>query len=245
MTKVGLIQTSNYENNKKGIENVSNLLKKLGTDETEIVCLPEQWLPNNKIDDYDKEFSEFKKISQEYNMTIIPGAFYQEKNNQISINSPIISPDGEIIGKQEKIHPYDYEKEIVSPGNEAKIFNTSCKFGVMICYDTVFPGVADTLTKKGAQILFSPSRIVKEGIDPWKMYVQVRSLENRIPIVAPNVIDRKFGGNSLIIELQKKEKIVKTKLTELYGESSESIDIIFSNYKEIRKHRLEDRNNFQ
>lgn len=245
MTKVGLIQTSNYENNKKGIENVSKLLKKLGTDETEIVCLPEQWLPNNKIDDYDKEFSEFKKISQEYNMTIIPGAFYQEKNNQISINSPIISPDGEIIGKQEKIHPYDYEKEIVSPGNEAKIFNTSCKFGVMICYDTVFPGVADTLTKKGAQILFSPSRIVKEGIDPWKMYVQVRSLENRIPIVAPNVIDMKFGGNSLIIELQKKEKIVKTKLTELYGESSESIDIIFSNYKEIRKHRLEDRNNFQ
>jgi len=245
MTKVGLIQTSNYENNKKGIENVSKLLKKLGTDETEIVCLPEQWLPNNKINDYDKEFSEFKKISQEYNMTIIPGAFYQEKNNQISINSPIISPDGEIIGKQEKIHPYDYEKEIVSPGNEAKIFNTSCKFGVMICYDTVFPGVADTLTKKGAQILFSPSRIVKEGIDPWKMYVQVRSLENRIPIVAPNVIDMKFGGNSLIIELQKKEKIVKTKLTELYGESSESIDIIFSNYKEIRKHRLEDRNNFQ
>jgi len=245
MTKVGLIQTSNYENNKKGIENVSKLLKKLGTDETEIVCLPEQWLPNNKIDDYDKEFSEFKKISQEYNMTIIPGAFYQEKNNQISINSPIISPDGEIIGKQEKIHPYDYEKEIVNPGNEAKIFNTSCKFGVMICYDTVFPGVADTLTKKGAQILFSPSRIVKEGIDPWKMYVQVRSLENRIPIVAPNVIDMKFGGNSLIIELQKKEKIVKTKLTELYGESSESIDIIFSNYKEIRKHRLEDRNNFQ
>lgn len=245
MTKVGLIQTSNYENNKKGIENVSKLLKKLGIDETEIVCLPEQWLPNNKIDDYDKEFSEFKKISQEYKMTIIPGAFYQEKNNQISINSPIISPDGEIIGKQEKIHPYDYEKEIVSPGNEAKIFNTSCKFGVMICYDTVFPGVADTLTKKGAQILFSPSRIVKEGIDPWKMYVQVRSLENRIPIVAPNVIDRKFGGNSLIIELQKKEKIVKTKLTELYGESSESIDIIFSNYKEIRKHRLEDRNNFQ
>jgi len=245
MTKVGLIQTSNYENNKKGIENVSKLLKKLGTDETEIVCLPEQWLPNNKIDDYDKEFSEFKKISQEYNMTIIPGAFYQEKNNQISINSPIISPDGEIIGKQEKIHPYDYEKDIVNPGNEAKIFNTSCKFGVMICYDTVFPGVADTLTKKGAQILFSPSRIVKEGIDPWKMYVQVRSLENRIPIVAPNVIDRKFGGNSLIIELQKKEKIVKTKLTELYGESSESIDIIFSNYKEIRKHRLEDRNNFQ
>lgn len=85
----------------------------------------------------------------------------------------------------------------------------------MICYDTVFPGVAESLTKKGAQILFSPSRIVKEGIEPWRMYVQVRSLENRIPIIAPNVSDNKFGGNSLIIELVKNEKIVKTKLTEL------------------------------
>jgi len=245
MTKVGLVQTVNYENNSKGIEKVSKILKKLGNEETQMVCLPEQWLPNNKINDYEKAFLKFKKIAKEYSMTIIPGAFYQEKENKISINSPIIDPKGEIIGKQEKIHPYDYEKDVVEPGIEAKIFNTSCKFGVMICYDMVFPHVADTLTKKGAQILFSPSRIVKQGIEPWKMYVQVRSLENRIPIIAPNVQDTKFGGNSLIIELIKKEKIVKTKLTELNGELSKSTDIVFSDYKEIRKQRLEDRNNFQ
>ena len=115
----------------------------------------------------------------------------------------------------------------------------------MICYDTVFPGVADTLTKKGAEILFSPSRIVKEGIEPWKMYVQVRSLENRIPIIAPNVENSKFGGNSLIVELTKEEKIVKTRITELKGEGEESVNITFSNYQEIRKQRVQDRNNFQ
>jgi len=109
-------------------------------------------------------------------------------------------------------------KKIVSPGTEARIFNTSCKFGIMICYDTVFPGVADTLSKKGAEIIFSPSRIVKEGIEPWKMYVQVRSLENRIPIIAPNVENIRFGGNSLIVELTKEEKIVKTRISELKGE---------------------------
>jgi len=87
----------------------------------------------------------------------------------------------------------------------------------MICYDTVFPGVADTLTKKGAEIIFSPSRIVKEGIEPWKMYIQVRSLENRIPIIAPNVEDVKYGGSSLIVELTKDEKIVNTRITELRG----------------------------
>ena len=245
MTKVGLIQTRSYENNKKGIENISKLLEKLGKAETEIVCLPEQWLPNNHIENYDQEFFEFKKIAKNYSMTIIPGAFYEKNENKVSINSPIIGPEGEIIGKQEKIHPYDYEKETVDAGIEAKIFNTSCKFGIMICYDTVFPGVADMLTKKGAQILFSPSRIVKEGIESWKMYVQVRSLENRIPIIAPNVEDIKFGGSSLIVELTKEEKIVKTRVTELKGEYEKTVNITFSNYETIRKQRIEDRNNFQ
>ena len=150
-------------------------------------------------------------------MTVISGVFYEKNENKISINSPIIGPEGEIIGKQEKNHPYDYEKETVNPRTEAKIFKTSCKFGIMICYDTVFPGVADTLTKKGAEIIFSPSRIVKEGIEPWKMYIQVRSLENRIPIIAPNVEDVKYGGSSLIVELTKDEKIVNTRITELRG----------------------------
>ena len=245
MTKVGLIQTRSYENNKKGIENISKLLEKLGRVETEIVCLPEQWLPNNHIENYDQEFFEFKKIAKNYSMTIIPGAFYEKNEDKVSINSPIIGPEGEIIGKQEKIHPYDYEKDTVDAGTEAKIFNTSCKFGIMICYDTVFPGVADMLTKKGAQILFSPSRIVKEGIESWKMYVQVRSLENRIPIIAPNVEDIKFGGNSLIVELTKEEKIVKTRVTELKGEYEETVNITFSNYETIRKQRAEDRNDFQ
>ena len=245
MTKVGLIQTGSYENNRQGIKNISKLLENLGRVETEIVCLPEQWLPNNEIRDYDQEFFEFKKIAKEYSMTVIPGAFYEKKDNRISINSPIIGPEGEIIGRQEKIHPYDYEKKTVVAGTEAKIFNTSCKFGVMICYDAVFPGVAEVLTKKGAQIIFSPSRIVKEGIEPWKMYVQVRSLENRIPIIAPNVDDVKFGGNGLIVELTKEGKIVKTRITELKGECEKSTDITFSNYEAIREQRMEDRNNFQ
>ena len=245
MTKVGLIQTRSYENNKKGIENISKLLEKLGKTETEVVCLPEQWLPNNHIENYDQEFFEFKKIAKNYSMTIIQGAFYEKNKNKVSINSPIIGPEGEIIGKQEKIHPYDYEKETVKAGTEAKIFNTSWEFGIMICYDTVFPGVADMLTKKGAQILFSPSRIVKEGIESWKMYVQVRALENRSPSIAPNVEDVKFGGSSLIVELTKEEKIVNTRVTELKGEHEETANITFSNYETIRKQRIEDRNKFQ
>jgi predicted amidohydrolase len=213
--------------------------------------LPEQWLKNNHVSDWDTQFLEFKKIARDFGMTIIPGAFYETKKGKTSIISSIIGPKGEIIGKQEKIHPFDYEQDKVKPGKEAKIFKTACKFGVVICYDMVFicydmvfPKVANTMTRKGAQILFSPSRIVKRGIEPWQMYVQVRALENRIPILAANVSNHKFGGNSLVIDLAENNKVVTTKITKLSGEYGISREFNLKKYETIRKNRFSDSNKF-
>ena len=244
MTKLGLIQTISYSTNQNGISKVSEILKKLGRKETDIVCLPEQWLKNNKISNFDLEFSEFKKIAREFSMTIIPGAFYQITKKP-SIIAPVIGPEGEFIGKQEKIHPFGYERGNVKPGNTVKIFNTACKFGVVICYDMVFPKVANTLVKKGAQILISPSRIVRRGIEPWQMYVQVRALENRIPILAANVKNQRFGGNSIIVDLTENDKIVTTKITKLSKEGEITKKFKLDKYEESRKNRFLDSNKFR
>lgn len=245
MVKLGLIQTASQSTNQKGISQASKMLKKLGKQNVEIVCLPEQWLKNNEISNFDLEFLEFKKIAKEFSMTIIPGAFYETVKRKTSIVAPVIGPKGEFVGKQEKIHPFDYEKGNVKPGKEAKIFNTACKFGVVICYDMVFPKVANTLVKKGAQVLFSPSRIVRRGIEPWQMYVQVRALENRVPILAANVENRRFGGNSLIIDLTENNKVVTTKVMELNGECGASKEFDLNKYEKSRKIRFADSNKFQ
>lgn len=244
MVKLGLIQTASYSSNLNGISKISEILKKLGKQETEIVCLPEQWLKNNEIKDFDLEFSDFKKIAKEFSMTIIPGAFYEITKKKTSIIAPIIGPKGEIIEKQEKIHPFGYERDTVKPGQEVKIFNTACKFGVVICYDMVFPNVANIMTKKGAQVLFSPSRIVKRGIKPWQMYVQVRSLENRIPILAANVENHKFGGNSMIVDLIENNKVVTTKITKLTKQKGIAKKFNLGKYKKSRKKRFSDLNKF-
>ena len=245
MVKLGMIQTVSYQNNQNGITKVSQILKKLGRQETDIVCLPEQWLKENTVSDFDSEFSEFKNVARDFSMTIIPGAFYENSKKYTSIVAPVIGPEGEFIGKQEKIHPFDYEIDTVKPGKEAKIFNTACKFGVIICYDMVFPQVANTLTKKGAQVLLSPSRIVKRGIESWQMYVQVRALENRIPIIAANVENKRFGGNSLIVDLTENNKVINTKLTKLKKEDSISKEFNLEKYQKSRKIRFSDANKFR
>ena len=246
MIKLGLVQTMTHKTNQDGINKVGKILKKLGKKETDIVCLPEQWLKNNEISNFDSEFAEFKKIAREFDMTIIPGAFYDISKKTKSIIAPIIGSNGEILGMQEKIHPFDYEKKTVKPGKEAKIFSAAgCKFGVIICYDMVFPNVANTLVKKGAQVLFSPSRIVKRGIKPWQMYVQVRALENRIPILAVNVESKKFGGNSMIVDLAEDNKVITPKIIKLKGETGVQRKFQLEKYENSRKIRFGDSNKFQ
>ena len=244
MVKVGIIQTRTYRTNKEGITRISKFLARLGKKKTEIVCLPEQWLKNNEINDFDSEFLEFKEIAKKYQMTIIPGAFYQKIKKEVTISSPVIGPDGDIIGRQEKIHPYDYEKNTVTPGKKAKIFNTSCRFGVIICYDMVFPRVSETLVKKGAQILFSPSRIVRRGINPWETYVRARSLENRVPILAANVKNKTYGGNSMIIDLLENNKVLIPKIIKIKEEGFVVKKFNLLKFEKNRKIRFSDSKNF-
>jgi predicted amidohydrolase len=244
MVKVGIIQTRTYSTNKESVIRISKFLEELGKKKTEIVCLPEQWLKNNEIYDFDSEFLEFKEIAKKYQMTIIPGAFYEKIKRDVIISSPVIGPKGNIIGKQEKIHPFDYEKNTVTPGKEVKIFNTVCKFGVVICYDMVFPKVSEKLVKKGAQIIFSPSRIVKRGINPWATYVQVRSLENRVPILAVNIKNRKYGGNSMIVDLFENNKVMIPKIIKIKEEGYAVKKFDLKKFEKNRKIRFLDAKKF-
>ena len=193
MIKLGLIQTKSYDTNDSGIRKLSKLLIKLGKKEADIVCLPEQWLKHNSIKDFESEFFSFTKIAKEYSMIIIPGAFYERRGSKWAITAPVIGTDGKLLGKQDKVHPFGYENRLLQAAKTTKLFRAKCKFGILICYDMVFPQVANSLVSKGADVLFSPSRIVRRGIKPWHLYVQVRALENRVPIVAANMENYRFG----------------------------------------------------
>lgn len=245
MIKAGIIQTRQYGSNAEAMGEVSKIILMLAKKETDIVCLPEQWLKDNMILDFDAQFSDFARISKDYSMTIVPGAFYEKNGKYYRITAPLIE-DGEIIGKQEKIHPFDYERFKIKPGMKAQVFKTKkASVGIIICYDMVFAGVAETMVKKGADILLSPSRIVKRGIKPWHIYVQARSLENRVPILAANVSDKKFGGQSIIADLKEKDQVMVPKL-DVLGRRQASVISSFqlSDYKKSRSRRYKDKMRF-
>ena len=107
------------------------------------------------------------------------------------------------------------------------------------------------MTKKGADILFFPSKIRYEGIKPWHLYVQVRALENRIPIAAPNVCDYNsssnnniYKGKSIFVDFDYDYKtnivIPKPRLVSSVNDQILIMDIDLNGTRKLRKKRFED-----
>lgn len=255
MLRIALVQIHLQNNKTKAIEHTIKLLNKIGSSDSDIVCLPELWY-SKIVTNFETEFDKIIDAAKEYNMTIIPGAFLERSNNNngndLHISSPVIADKGIIADRQLKIHPFGPQRKVVKAGTKLRVFNCrNFKFGIGICYDIVFPEIARALVRKGADILFFPSKIRYEGIKPWHMYVQVRALENRIPIVAPNVcgINNRYKGKSIFVDFDYDNKtdiaIPKLRFGSSVNEQVLIIDIDLKRTRRLREKRFKDfRNDF-
>jgi omega-amidase len=232
---------------RKTIEQGVRLARKAAEKEADIICLPEHWLPEKKIPTPLDPIPSFQKLAEEYGAITAVGAFYERVKGKIRLSCPIIGPDGRVLGRQFKVHPFGREKKIIVPGNRYELFKTKrFKFGVLVCYDVDFPEASRIFALKGAELLLCPSRIIREGTLPWHQYVTVRSLENRLPITAPNVYAPPyFMGHSCIVSLKEdlKRKIAHPSIISLpkpgVGVLIDDFDLDLHN--RLRKTRFSDR----
>ncbi|MEM3031468.1 MAG: carbon-nitrogen hydrolase family protein [Nitrososphaerota archaeon] len=171
-----------------------------------VVCLPEAWFHRTPLAYIDAMLSSYETIlgrlsesAANNKVWVVGGGLYSPDGP--SVVAPIISPDGDIIGLQEKVHLFRGERLVFRHGKRFKVFDMDgVKAGILVCHDIVYPEAARTLALRGAELAFNPSRIVWEGCAPWRRYLEVRCLENRMPLVAPNIIlPDLYGGLSTIL----------------------------------------------
>jgi omega-amidase len=213
--------------------------------EADIACLPELWY-SKVVKDFEHEFKMIFDFAKEHSMAIVSGGFLEKFSEGLYVSCPVIAADGTMMGRQLKIHPFGSQKSYIRGGKKAEIFDFGkFKFGILICYDIVFPEVARAYVKKGAEVLFIPSKIANTGIKPWHMYIQVRALENRVPIAAANVCNSTMShnGKSICVDFQYESRsdIALPKLT--IGSTHEQtlpVELDLKLAKDIRKRRFKD-----
>jgi len=100
----------------------------------------------------------FCAMALKHNIWLIPGSFFEQRNNAIFNTAPVINPQGEVIARHSKLFPFCPFEEGVTAGEDFVVFDVPNvgRFGVCICYDMWFPEVLRTLTTMGAEVIIHP-----------------------------------------------------------------------------------------
>ena len=256
--KIACIQPRFHKTRNESYNLMEDLLEKLlkEQDDIDLFTLPERWVPFHRVfkENLQKErgddYSFIKGIAERYSVNILSGAIWEKrKSGENFISCYFFNEKGKEIGRQDKLHLYSYEKQNFNPGKRLKIFKfKDHHFSILICFDMAFFETPRLAAESGADFLVSPTQIREEGMQNWKIYLQARALENRIPVIACNALGsiykRKFLGNSQIISFEKehyspsKLKIKEGPINEA-GYIFEDIDLVFP--QELRKIRLDEK----
>jgi predicted amidohydrolase len=155
--------------------------------------------------------------ARRYGMTII-GSMYEKAGERYYNSSPVIGPDGRILGKYWKTHLFDApnrsdipsgirESDRVSAGDQLPVFQTAAgPIGVSVCSDLRFPEVYRELALKGAKVIVCASAFLSPRFDHWEFLLRARATENQCWVIASGQVGIEpksgiaFVGRSMIVD---------------------------------------------
>ncbi|NOZ91662.1 acyltransferase [bacterium 3DAC] len=164
--------------------------------------------------------------------------FAEKYGDKLFNSSVAITPEGDYY-LYRKIHLFDREKLWFSPGNLGfTVFDwRGYKFGMMICFDWIFPEAMRTLAVKGADLVLHSANLV---LPYCQNAMTTRCLENHVFAITANRIGEergvKFTGMSQITG-------VKGDILLRYSPDGEGLGFVEVNLFESRDKRIATLNN--
>ena len=147
------------------------------------------------------EFIDFlTNFCRRNNNTIVTG--FNERSGRDIFNTALVINKGGIVGKYRKLHLFMNEKDIFKPGDkQPEIYEVDgVKFGLLICFDWIFPEIWRALALDGVDLICHPSNLVLPG--KAQQAIPVQAMMNKIYIATANRIGTEgeltFTGNSII-----------------------------------------------
>lgn len=245
--RISILQVNHRPENPEGIlSSALRLIRRAREENAELACLPEIWLPEEFCLTRKGLLDELRGAAQEQGLYLLTGALPEKTNGKKEIVSHLISPEARLLGSQSKIHLFRSQQDRYQAAKSLKPIKTPLgTLGILVCYDDVFPEPARRLALEGSDVLLIPSRIRREGVRPWQLYLQVRALENRIPVIAPNITGLPvYNGHSLAVGLDHdvKRDIVYPQLSEASARQQVlTVDVDLAQSKKLREDRLSER----
>lgn len=206
------------ETKQNRIDRADSLLNDLYKEGTrpEQILFPEVWATgffNTK--DYQGEAEQEKGITydlisswaEKFNAYIHTGSFVEKEDECYYNTSLLIDPKGKVVGKYRKIHLFGFQSEetkVLNPGSRIEVVRTEYgKVGLSTCYDLRFPELFRSMVNLGAEYFLVTSAWPIARLAHWKLFNQVRAIENQSFIISCNGVGTiggtQLGGHSMVV----------------------------------------------
>ncbi len=152
-------------------------------------------------------------LSARHRMYLV-GGFCERSGERLYNSAVVVGPAG-VVGLYRKAHLFLNEKDIFVPGDVGlPVFDldlsltspvpngTTCRIGLLICFDWQFPEVWRVLALKGAEVICHPSNLVLPA--RAQRAVPVHAMLNRVFVILSNRIGVErgltFTGGSVLAD---------------------------------------------
>ena len=164
----------------------------------------------------DEALAAFRGLAKEKAIWLLAGSLpIRLSDEKIANRSFLISPEGEIAARYDKIHMFDVDLEGGESYRESKNYEAGReaviaklpwgRIGLTICYDIRFPHLYRTLAQAGADFLTVPAAFTRQtGEAHWHTLLKARAIETGCFVFAPaqggkHECGRETYGHSLIV----------------------------------------------
>lgn len=157
-------------------------------------------LSHNALEIPNNTEEEFKKMAKKYGIWLVPGSMFTKDVDKIYNTAMVINPEGELVGRYNKMFPfYPYEKGI-TPGSEFMIFDVPevGRFGISICYDMWFPETSRTLAVQGVEVIIHPTLTGTIDRDIELVNVQATAAIQQCFVIDINGLGDGGNGRSIV-----------------------------------------------
>jgi predicted amidohydrolase len=160
----------------------------------------------------------FRDLARETGAWLLLGSIVvreEGRDDRLVNRSILLSPDGEVAQRYDKIHMFDVtlaegesyrESAAFRPGDKTALARLPWGvLGMTVCYDLRFPHLYRALAQGGAQFLAIPSAFtVPTGRAHWHVLLQARAIETFCFVFAPaqwgeHAEGRRTYGHALIV----------------------------------------------
>ncbi len=230
--KAACVQISSQLDMDANLEAASALVRDAADNGAQMVLLPEnvslmganreQALAMAMPEARHKALPVFTELAREKGVWLMVGSLSVRLDeagggeDMLANRSLLISDQGEVMVRYDKIHMFDVnieggeshrESETYRPGAQAVVAATPWGgLGMTICYDLRFPYLYRSLAQAGAHFMSVPSAFTRvSGRAHWHVLLRARAVETGCYIFAPaqcgdHANDRHTYGHSLIID---------------------------------------------